>query len=179
MSATAIAKHRRAATEGFSALHRVMIGLSLFVIVAAGMSSTQAVATAADLVPASAPAGAQADFEQGVLTAVNTTRSEHGLGTLHLASCPERMSARWAEHLVPTGGLYHQSMTGLLRRCGARYVGENLARGFSDPQDLVQAWMESPKHRAVLLSPTPRSVGISVRMGTDGQWVTAADFVRR
>lgn len=179
MSAKVVSRHRRATTAGFSALHRVMIGLSLFVIVAAGISSNRDVATAADLAPASAPAGAQAGFEQGVLTSVNTTRRQHGLAALHLAPCPERMSARWAEHLVPTGGLYHQSMTGLLRRCGARYVGENLARGFSDPQDLVQAWMDSPAHRAVLLSPTPRTVGISVRMGTDGQWVTAADFVRR
>ena len=56
-----------------------MIGLSLFVIVAAGISSNRDVATAADLALASAPTGAQAGFEQGVLTSVNTTRRQHGL----------------------------------------------------------------------------------------------------
>lgn len=46
------------------------------------------------------------------------------------------------------------------------YAGENLARGFTTSSDVVTAWMNSPEHRANLLSPNYTDVGFAVATGT-------------
>ncbi len=47
-----------------------------------------------------------------------------------------------------------------------RYAGENLARDFSDPNSVVQAWMNSPSHRENLLSDRYTDIGVAVADGT-------------
>jgi hypothetical protein len=46
------------------------------------------------------------------------------------------------------------------------YAGENLARGFDSSSDVVTAWMNSPEHRANLLSPNYTDIGFAVQDGT-------------
>ncbi|MEK7076641.1 MAG: CAP domain-containing protein [Patescibacteria group bacterium] len=51
---------------------------------------------------------------------------------------------------------------------GYRYIliGENLAMGnFKDEEDLVTAWMASPGHRANILNPKFKEIGIAVKKG--------------
>lgn len=59
-------------------------------------------------------------------------------------------------------------------------VGENLAKGnFGTDQKLVQAWMDSPGHRANILKPGYREIGIAVGQTTDnGQevWLAVQSF---
>jgi uncharacterized protein YkwD len=45
-------------------------------------------------------------------------------------------------------------------------AGENLARGFSTSQEVINGWMNSPTHRANLLSPNFYDVGFAVVNGT-------------
>lgn len=45
------------------------------------------------------------------------------------------------------------------------YAGENLARGFTSSQDVIDAWMHSPEHRDNMLSPSYRDVGFAVAQG--------------
>jgi Cysteine-rich secretory protein family len=53
-----------------------------------------------------------------------------------------------------------------------RFAGENLAKDFADEEDLVQAWLDSPPHRANLLSDKYVDTGIAVVIGElDGQQV--------
>lgn len=54
-----------------------------------------------------------------------------------------------------------------------RYAGENLARDFSSPQSVVQAWMDSPSHRDNLLNPKYQDIGLAVVDGKlDGRETT-------
>jgi hypothetical protein len=46
------------------------------------------------------------------------------------------------------------------------YAGENLARGFTTSSDVVTAWMNSPEHRANMLSPNYTDIGFAVADGT-------------
>lgn len=59
-------------------------------------------------------------------------------------------------------------------------VGENLALGnFASDAELVQAWMDSPGHRANILSPGFTEIGIAVKSGTfeDKQtWLAVQEF---
>ena len=46
------------------------------------------------------------------------------------------------------------------------YAGENLAKGFSDPGSVVNAWMNSPTHRENILSEKYQDVGFAIVPGT-------------
>ncbi len=47
-----------------------------------------------------------------------------------------------------------------------QYAGENLAAGFETTELLVEAWMESPGHRANILSPQFEDCGVAVIDGS-------------
>ncbi|MEO8217365.1 MAG: CAP domain-containing protein [Acidobacteriota bacterium] len=51
---------------------------------------------------------------------------------------------------------------------GYRFIaaGENLACGFDTPQVMVGSWMESPGHRANILSPIFQDIGIAIIEGS-------------
>lgn len=56
---------------------------------------------------------------------------------------------------------------------GYAYAGENLAVNFVDSEDIVLAWMNSPTHRANILSDKFTEVGIAAARGTyEGREVT-------
>jgi uncharacterized protein YkwD len=69
-------------------------------------------------------------------------------------------------------------MTHLLNKCDAYYAGETLGRGAITPKTLVSMWMHSPPHRAVLMSKSPRRIGIGATPNARGEWVVAANFMR-
>ena len=53
------------------------------------------------------------------------------------------------------------------------YAGENLAVNFSDSQDVTTAWMNSPEHRANILSSNFTQIGIATAQGVyEGQSTT-------
>ena len=53
------------------------------------------------------------------------------------------------------------------------YAGENLAVNFSDSQDVTNAWMNSPEHRANILNANYTNIGIAMATGTyEGQPAT-------
>jgi uncharacterized protein YkwD len=75
--------------------------------------------------------------------------------------------------------------SGYLRR-GAAVLGENLAwgsRGQATPRAIVRSWMRSPGHRANMLQPRFREIGIGVVRASPrglGQAATyAAEFGAR
>lgn len=45
------------------------------------------------------------------------------------------------------------------------YAGENLAKGFTNSVDAVEAWMNSPTHRANIMSPKFKDIGFSISEG--------------
>lgn len=46
------------------------------------------------------------------------------------------------------------------------FAGENLAKGFTNSQDVVDAWMNSPSHRENLLSTKYTDIGFATQEGT-------------
>ncbi len=70
---------------------------------------------------------------------------------------------RWA-HIAPDG----TTPWVFIKNSGYDYLyaGENLARGFTNASDAVNAWMASPTHRENLLSSNYSDVGFAVRSGT-------------
>lgn len=121
---------------------------------------------------------AASDYEKRVQRHINKERAQRGLPRLRLASCTDRVAERWATHLANNDAFYHQSMRDVLQRCHASYAGETLGRGAMRPARLVYLWMHSDGHRAVLLSPKARRIGIGSQFDRQGRWVTTANFMR-
>ncbi len=120
----------------------------------------------------------QATYENQVIYYINVQRHLGGLRSVTSAGCPESTSALWATHLASTDGFYHQSMYTLLDKCHAHYAGETLGRGDISPETLVTMWMNSPPHHAVLMSPSPDHIGVGAVLNANGEWVTAANFIK-
>ena len=120
------------------------------------------------LLPLPPVAAAEPGYEQRVLEIVNQERSTAGLAPL-AHSAPLAASARdYAALMIQLGFFGHQCPRGstfVQRNEAAGYsgwvfLGENLAGGQPDPRSAVAAWMNSPGHRANILSPDARELGI-------------------
>lgn len=109
---------------------------------------------------------------QELIDATNAKRKENGL--LPLSSNVELSNAanKKAEDMFAKDYWAHNSPDGktpwfFIKQSGYNYVyaGENLARGFSNANDVVSAWMASPSHKANLLSSNFKDVGFAVKSG--------------
>lgn len=125
------------------------------------------------LAPGAAAASRHASFRQSLLGQINTVRRAHGLRPLTVA--PQLLAAARAHTVEMSrfGYFSHDSRGGrpFWQRLERRYppcgrgswaVGENLLWRSPDvsPPTAVELWMRSPDHRANLLDPAWRQVGI-------------------
>jgi uncharacterized protein YkwD len=49
-------------------------------------------------------------------------------------------------------------------------AGENVAMNYNGPSAMVNQWLESPGHRANLLSNRFSLIGVGVAQASDGSW---------
>ena len=122
--------------------------------------------------------------ERAVIRAINRARSSHGLRKLR----PGRRLARAADahtrHMLRADYFSHGAFTARLRRyVHRRSVGETIAMASRcSAGRVVRMWLNSPPHRAVLLSGKFRRVGIGSRRGRLGSTracLVTADFASR
>ena len=144
--------------------------------------------------PAQARAGkAKLDpTERRVIKLINAYRAQHGRPRVRASRSLNRVADRHTREMVKHGFFAHSSRNGtgaaarVRRSSRARAVGENLAFisfGTSRPaQRVVRLWINSAGHRAVLLDPSFRRIGVARRSGrVNGSAGSAytADFASR
>jgi hypothetical protein len=91
---------------------------------------------------------------------VSTLKYNSALNQAALAKATDMFENNYWAHVSPTGTEPWYFVTG----SGYKYLhaGENLARDFSNPTDVVKAWMASPTHRKNLLDDRYHDIGIAV-----------------
>lgn len=106
---------------------------------------------------------------------VNAQRAAAGLPALKWNSGLEQASAVRAveasqvwSHNRPDGSEYWTVNSNLV-------YGENLAKGYSDANEAVNAWMNSPSHRDNILFSDFRTGAIAIHIA-NGQWCWANEF---
>jgi uncharacterized protein YkwD len=109
--------------------------------------------------------------ESSLLTVMNQARTAHGLRPLHLDNRLERAARGHSSAMLRTQSFSHGAFTARIRAQGVKApcVGENLAWGvgsLSRARAIVATWMASPEHRANLLRPGFRTVGVGAIRGT-------------
>jgi uncharacterized protein YkwD len=126
--------------------------------------------------------------ERRVVKLVNRIRTHHGLRKLKASRTLAHAASDHTGDMLRADYLGHASQDGtpmatrVRRYTGARWVGENIAvtsrrRGVA--RRVVRMWMASPSHRAVLLSPKSRRIGVGRergRLGTAAYSVFTVDF---
>ncbi|MFJ7839180.1 CAP domain-containing protein [Lysinibacillus sphaericus] len=106
-------------------------------------------------------------YEQEVVKLTNAERTKAGLKALQtddklMAAAREKsqdmQSKKYFSHTSPTFGSPFDRMKAL----GITYksAGENIAQGQRSPQEVVQAWMDSPGHRANILNANYTHIGV-------------------
>ena len=107
-----------------------------------------------------------------LLSDTNQKRQENGLPPLSMNSELGQAAAAKASDMFAKNYWAHNSPDGttpwvFIRNAGYNYVyaGENLARGFTNSSDVINAWMASPEHRENMLSSKYADVGFAVATG--------------
>ena len=139
---------------------------------------------------ASADQGKLDQTERKVIRIVNRIRSHHGLRRLKASRRLARAASRHTGDMLARDFLSHASSDGtgmaqrLRRYTRANWIGENIAAvsGRATARRAVRMWMQSPPHRAVLLSPSGRRIGVGKgrgRLGSAPLAVFTADLASR
>jgi uncharacterized protein YkwD len=124
-------------------------------------------------------AGAAAE----VVVLVNQERTRAGCGALsadsRLNSAAQAHSADMArrgyfDHNTPEGVTPFQRMTAAGYNWSA--AGENIAEGYTSPASVMQAWMNSPDHRANILNCGFRNIGVGLAYNGSGTSFWTQDF---
>ena len=108
--------------------------------------------------------------ESSLLTAMNEARLVNGVQPLRADTRLERAARAHSSKMLRTGSFYHGAFNARIRRSGvrARRIGENLAWGqgsLGAARSIVGMWLASPEHRANLLRPGYRIVGVGALRG--------------
>ncbi len=109
---------------------------------------------------------------QNLLALVNDARQAKNLTVLSFNAQLNSAAELKAEHMVANNYFDHFSPSGIspwywFKKAGYKYdyAGENLALDFSDTKAVFDAWMASPTHRANILNPNFREIGLAVKQG--------------
>ncbi|WP_373230762.1 CAP domain-containing protein [Cohnella sp.] len=119
---------------------------------------------------------AASTFATQVVTLVNQERAKAGLSALKTTNATlKKMALDKAKDIYHKGYFAHNSPTygspfDMMKQYGIsfRYAGENIAKGQRTPQEVMTAWMNSPGHRANILSANFTTIGVAYY---NGVWV--------
>ena len=105
---------------------------------------------------------------------LNQNRKSLGLPALHDNPKLDEAAMLKAKDMVLHGYFAHQSPAGVtpwywfgMAGYNYKYAGENLAVGFVDSDEVFNAWLNSPAHKANLHNPNYKDVGTAVLVGFD------------
>ena len=156
-------------------------------------------AVALAVVPASLAESRSAVLARSIVHQINSVRREHGLAPLVLSTKLSAAARQHTDEMGSEGYFAHESVdqSALTKRLERWYpprgcswtVGENLLWRSPDvsPSDVVRLWMDSPRHRANLLSPSWHEIGVAAvhfdsapgTYGDQSVTIVTADFGAR
>jgi len=118
---------------------------------------------------------AEQSFETHTIQKINMYRVGSGMKPLYeneslkaTSSTRARECATLFSHTRPDGSVWYTAGNG-------DSYGETLAKNISDSNELVDRWMKSPSHRAVLMDSHYSTIAVSAYRSESG-FFTAAEF---
>lgn len=107
------------------------------------------------------------EYEAEVVRLVNLKRAEYGLKPLTQDWELSRVARYKSQDMKDLGYFSHTSPTygspfQMMKNFGISYktAGENIAKGYSSPEAVINAWMNSSGHRANILNSSYTHIGV-------------------
>ncbi|WP_338783366.1 CAP domain-containing protein [Streptomyces sp. DG1A-41] len=113
-----------------------------------------------------------------VLKLVNEERAKVGCSAVAANSALTELAQKYSEDMAARGFFDHTDPDGRTpwdraEKAGISNLGgENIARGQADAAAVMDAWMNSPGHRANILNCDFKTLGVGVEFGSGGPWWT-------
>ena len=107
-------------------------------------------------------------IERQVIEQTNAQRALLGLAPLLVDSGLKATARQHATWMTNTQTLVHTTLP----------VSENIAMGQLSAAEVVQAWMDSPGHRANILNPEHRRIGVAAYATPDGTVYWCQQFLQ-
>lgn len=124
-------------------------------------------------------------MENQVVTLVNQQRAKYGLQSLTQNWQLSRVARYKSQDMVKLNYFGHTSPTygspfTMMQNFGIRFTaaGENIAMGQRSAQEVMNAWMNSPGHRANILSPAYNQIGVGVAKTSSGVYYWTQEFIK-
>ncbi len=151
-----------------------LIGLVVGCALAASLLPAGTVAKPAAAVGSCVPGAdwgaAKPELADRVVALVNGFRARHGLRPLHQTSTLTGAATWKARHMAKYGYMSHDDPAPPVSRSTAQRIaacgygggawGENIAYGYSTPEQVVDGWLNSPGHRANIVSGSYNAIGV-------------------
>lgn len=123
--------------------------------------------------------------EAEVIRLVNIQRSKNGLqplaanwqvGRVARYKSQDMINKHYFSHTSPTYG----SPFNMMETFGIKFsaAGENIAMGQRTPAEVVNAWMNSPGHRANILNPSYTQLGVGLAKDSNGTCYWTQMFIK-
>jgi uncharacterized protein YkwD len=170
---------------------RVLVAAVIAVAVVAAaipaLHSTSAQGATASCTLGAGWPGANVSLAQQVVALVNQHRASLGLAGLQNDQALTDSAAWKASHMANYGYFDHNDPAPPVARdpftrmtdCGysaGGAEGENIAFGQADANDVMNAWLNSPGHKANIEQPSFRSIGVGAATAANGQIYWVQDF---
>jgi uncharacterized protein YkwD len=113
-----------------------------------------------------------------ILSLVNTQRASAGCSPLTADPSLDKLAQAFSDDMAARGFFDHTDPDGHTPWDRAKALGitnlggENIARGQADAAAVMDAWMNSPGHRANILNCDYKTLGVGIHFGTGGPWWT-------
>ena len=164
----------------------VVIGNSSIISAATSLNSNYTSNAGATQVVKSPNLTSVKTVEKQVQVMVNNERAKVGLSPLTLNWQLSRMARYKSQDMIDKGYFSHQSPTygspfDMMKSFGFNYMsaGENIAEGQSTATEVMTSWMNSPGHKANILSNNYSDIGVELAIKTDGTCYWTQDFIGR
>ncbi|WP_242944035.1 SafA/ExsA family spore coat assembly protein [Clostridium sp. N3C] len=123
--------------------------------------------------------------EAEVVRLVNIERTKRGLQPVTNNWQLARVARYKSQDMINKNYFSHNSPTygspfNMMESFGIRFsaAGENIASGQKTPAEVVAAWMNSPGHRANILSPTYNQLGVGLAISKSGKYYWTQMFIK-
>jgi len=124
-------------------------------------------------------------LEANVAELVNAERARAGLAPLKLNWEVSRVARYKSQDMIDKKYFAHQSPTygspfNMMENFEIRFSagGENIAYGQRTPAEVMQAWMNSPGHRANIMSPIYTEIGVGAAKASNGTLYWTQMFIK-
>lgn len=124
-------------------------------------------------------------IESEVVRLVNVERAKAGLPALKENWQLSRIARYKSQDMINKNYFSHYSPTygspfDMIESFGIKFsaAGENIAMGQRTPQEVMNAWMNSPGHRSNILSPSYTEIGVGLAKDKSGKCYWTQMFIK-